>query len=356
MNQRETEALYNATMQSIENPMQGYNSNNKNVSFGKSAIKTYRSFLFPKQNSHHHQNSHPRVVDTTANISSISSTNSKDEWRLLSAMAARTAQQIDFLWKRHTAHETQWIRHHDGTTTTDTTEASTTTPTGSCIPARTTTRTTTFPIILLLDNIRSAMNVGSLFRTADAAGCRAVWTTGITPHPHGNGADKLPKAALGAEHVVPSRHFCTTLDAIQHAKQGKGQRQGHGGGNDNDKDGQSSAQYTLIGMETTSKSVDYTKVVYPDYYFTRMKNNPARANICEGDSARSDSYSNHDDGAIVLVLGNEVTGIDAKVLKELDVIVEIPMFGVKNSLNVAACAPIVIYEILRQWNNNNNVE
>jgi 23S rRNA (guanosine2251-2'-O)-methyltransferase len=51
----------------------------------------------------------------------------------------------------------------------------------------------------------------------------------------------------------------------------------------------------------------------------------------------------------VLVLGNEVTGVDTDLLPMLDMIVEIPMFGAKNSLNIAACAPVVLYEIIRQW-------
>ena len=51
-----------------------------------------------------------------------------------------------------------------------------------------------------------------------------------------------------------------------------------------------------------------------------------------------------------LVLGDEVTGVDTDILPLLDAVVEIPMFGTKNSLNIAACAPVVLYEILRQWN------
>ena len=52
---------------------------------------------------------------------------------------------------------------------------------------------------------------------------------------------------------------------------------------------------------------------------------------------------------IVLILGNEVTGVDTEILSEVDDVVEIPTFGAKNSLNVASCAPVVLYEILRQW-------
>ena len=76
--------------------------------------------------------------------------------------------------------------------------------------------------------------------------------------------------------------------------------------------------YRLIGLETTERSLSYTHVTYPR----------------EG---------------VVLVLGNEVTGLDTEIMPLLDELVEIPMFGTKNSLNVASCAPIVLYEIVRQW-------
>ena len=133
-------------------------------------------------------------------------------------------------------------------------------------------------------------------------------TVGITPHPHGNGAEKLQKSALGAETIVPHCHFSSVQEAIDSIRKDL-------------------AAYRIIGMETTNKSVDYTQVDYGD-------------------------MDDHDDMSkgIVLVLGNEVTGVPPSVLDQLDVIVEIPTFGVKNSLNVAACAPIVVYEILRQWN------
>jgi 23S rRNA (guanosine2251-2'-O)-methyltransferase len=150
-----------------------------------------------------------------------------------------------------------------------------------------------------LDNVRSAFNVGSVFRTADAAGCSLVITTGITPHPGGGGAEKLHKSALGAELVVPSRHFTTTRDAIEFLSS-------------------ELPGYQLIGIETTERSVLYSEHEY----------SPAGA---------------------VLILGNEVTGVDTEIMPDLDTIVEIPMYGAKNSLNIAACAPVVLYEVLRQW-------
>ncbi len=54
-------------------------------------------------------------------------------------------------------------------------------------------------------------------------------------------------------------------------------------------------------------------------------------------------------GVLVVVFGNEVTGIDTEVMPFFDMLIQIPMFGRKNSLNVAACAPVVLYEVLRQW-------
>ena len=170
-----------------------------------------------------------------------------------------------------------------------------------------------FPLILLLDNVRSAFNVGSLFRTADACGCCMVITTGITPHPNGNGAEKLAKSALGADHAVPSRHFATTLEAIQFLRS-------------------HSPSLHLVGMETTHRSKLYTDVIYAG----------------EGLTLKPDG--NLPDIGTVLVLGNEVTGVDTEILNLMDSVVEIKMYGLKNSLNVAACAPVVLYEILRQWN------
>jgi tRNA G18 (ribose-2'-O)-methylase SpoU len=71
-------------------------------------------------------------------------------------------------------------------------------------------------------------------------------------------------------------------------------------------------------METTDKSVNYTNIEYP-----------------------------HN---IALIVGNEISGVDTRILELSDKIVEIPMYGVKNSLNVSSAFPIVLFEILRQWN------
>jgi tRNA G18 (ribose-2'-O)-methylase SpoU len=271
--------IMTAALESLKDPTLGYDQR-----FGKSALKTYRSFVYPKTNQQEEQE-----LDTIQ----------------LEAAAGRTARQIDFLIKRHRSHETEWIRHHDGTTT----------PSKSNNEKQKLIRR--FPIVLVLDNLRSALNVGSLYRTAETCACQEVLTCGITPHPGGNGSDKLRKSALGAEHIVPTQHFRTTQQALQYV------RSQH-------------PEMNIVAMETTAKSRLYTEVDYTKYY-------------------------NDNGGGIALLLGNEVTGVDTELLASMsnndhipntsfvDDIVELPTFGEKNSLNVAACAPVVIYEILRQW-------
>ncbi|KAL3943423.1 MAG: hypothetical protein SGBAC_002505 [Bacillariaceae sp.] len=253
----DAEALNDASLTSIQDPTAGYDG-----SFGKSAIKTYRAFAFPS------------TSDKKTDDDKI-----QDHVRL-SAHAGRVARQVDFLIKRHKSHQTEWVRHHDALQQ----------------------QRSIFPLILVLDNLRSAFNVGSIFRTADACGCQAVFTTGITPHPNGSGSDKLQKSALGAEAVIESRHFSTTQQAIDCLRE-------------------EFPELKILGMETTEKSEVYTKLDYMDYRET----------------------------GVALVLGNEVTGVDTEIMSALDAIVEIPTFGAKNSLNVAACAPVVLFEILRQW-------
>jgi 23S rRNA (guanosine2251-2'-O)-methyltransferase len=149
------------------------------------------------------------------------------------------------------------------------------------------------PVVLVLDNIRSAFNVGSMFRTGETAGVSEIITCGITAHPP---HPKLRKTALSATDSVPFRHFEDIMVAIATLKE-----EGH----------------TIVAMETTSRSQVYTDVDYP------LK--------------------------VALVVGNEVTGVDTRVMESADIIAEIPTYGVKNSLNVASAAPIVVFEVLRQW-------
>ena len=149
------------------------------------------------------------------------------------------------------------------------------------------------PLYLVLDNLRSAFNVGAIFRVADTARLRSVITCGYTAHPP---HVKLEKTALGTLDYVHSRHFDTTTAAIADL-QGRG--------------------IPVWGVETTSASRLYTATRFPQ--------------------------------PVALVLGNEALGVDPKVLARCDALIEIPMFGYKNSLNVAAAAAVVVFEALRQW-------
>jgi 23S rRNA (guanosine2251-2'-O)-methyltransferase len=153
-------------------------------------------------------------------------------------------------------------------------------------------------LVLVLDNLRSAHNVGSIFRTAETAGIVEVITVGITAHPPNA---KLQKTALSATQLVNTRHFDTISSAVSSLR---------------------CAGYSIVAMETTKISRSYTDVRYGE--------------------------------KVALILGNENTGVDTDVLESADCIVEIPMFGYKNSLNVAAAAPVVVFEVIRQWCKTND--
>ena len=190
--------------------------------------------------------------------------------------AARVAVQISFLQREHRAMTADFLRNADA--------------------ARAQYQELglkTHELILVLDNIRSVYNVGSIFRSAETARLKEIVTCGITAHPP---HEKLSKTALSSLEYVPTRHFDSTLEAVK-ALKAEGVR--------------------IYGMETTSRSKSYVKIQYPQ---------PS-----------------------ALVLGNELTGICTQVMHECDDLIEIPTFGVKNSLNVASACPIVVFEVLRQW-------
>lgn len=286
--------IMSAVLLAMQDPTRGYDSR-----FGRPALKAWRAFVFPN----------PNKEDGDQSFDGIK----------LDAAAGRCARQIEFLIKRHQSHLTEWIRHRDTTTpfVKDPTFLS-----GSKEIHR-------FPIILVLDNLRSALNVGSLFRTAEACACQAIFTCGITPHPGGGGAEKIRKSALGSENLVPTRHFATTIEAIEHLR-----------GNQ--------PKMRIMAMETTSRSQMYNQVNFRKYYHRSDLN----SNMPKDDRGLLEECT-----GVALILGNEVTGVDAELLHSndsskmpmVDEIIQLPTFGQKNSLNVAVCAPVVVYEILRQW-------
>ncbi len=144
-------------------------------------------------------------------------------------------------------------------------------------------------IHVVCDNLRSLYNVGSIFRTSDAFGVTKIWLCGITGTPEQSG---LAKVSLGAERSVEWEHVKTTWRAVELLK-----KQG----------------FKIVALEQSSQSVPMNryKPLFP----------------------------------LALVLGNEVDGVGASVLKRADTIVEIPMLGSKESLNVSVSAGIALYNL-----------
>jgi tRNA G18 (ribose-2'-O)-methylase SpoU len=159
------------------------------------------------------------------------------------------------------------------------------------------------PIRLILCDIRSAHNVGAILRTADATGIELVYTCGYTPHPghiddsrpahviHSN-TRALSKTALGAEGTVQMQHFADTASAISEA---------HSNG------------FKIIVLEQSEKSLNL--------------------------------FEYHPKAPIALVLGNEVTGISPQIQSLADIVLELPMLGRKESLNVAVATGIALYQL-----------
>lgn len=150
-----------------------------------------------------------------------------------------------------------------------------------------------FPYSIFLDNIRSALNVGAIFRTCDAAGVRKLYLSGISPYPPHN---RIPKTALGAEERVEWERNTSSLDLAKKLKS-----EGH----------------TLICVEQTPKSRRYDQVTYPENS--------------------------------VLIFGHEITGVSPEILEIADMHVQLPMFGSKESLNVATTVGIMAYHVSLQF-------
>lgn len=142
-------------------------------------------------------------------------------------------------------------------------------------------------INVVLDNIRSAHNVGAIFRTGDGAGINKLFLCGITPYPPHN---RIPKTALGAIEFVEWERSVSTVDVLTRLKE-----QGH----------------TIFAVEQTPESKDFTSIDYP----TKS----------------------------TFVFGHEITGVAPEVLAIADHVIELPMHGQKNSLNVATTVGIVLY-------------
>jgi tRNA G18 (ribose-2'-O)-methylase SpoU len=147
------------------------------------------------------------------------------------------------------------------------------------------------PVIIVLDNVRSQSNIGSIFRTADAFLTRAIYLCGITATPPHR---DIQKTALGATESVVWKYYPRTGEAIDDLK---------------------AAGYKIIGVEQTEASIELQNI--------RLE---------EGEM-------------YALIFGNEVNGVDQDIIDLCDLCIEIPQFGTKHSFNIAISVGIVLWEL-----------
>jgi 23S rRNA (guanosine2251-2'-O)-methyltransferase len=146
------------------------------------------------------------------------------------------------------------------------------------------------PLIIVMDNVRSLNNIGSVFRTADAFLVKAIYLCGFTAiPPHRD----IHKTALGATESVEWKYFPSTREAVTELK---------------------AANFKIISLEQTQGSVLLTDF-YPEYHIP-----------------------------CAMVFGNEVRGVSQDVIDDSDLCIEIPQFGTKHSFNIAVSAGIVLWD------------
>ena len=151
------------------------------------------------------------------------------------------------------------------------------------------------PITIVLDNVRSALNVGSVFRTSDAFLIENIILCGITATPPNK---EIRKAALGSTDSVNWKYVKNTTDAVQQLiKEG----------------------YYVVGVEQADKSTQLNEFELPKK-------------------------------PIAIIMGNEVNGVDQQAIDLCNEVIEIPQFGTKHSLNIAVTTGIVIWDLWKKLN------
>ena len=147
------------------------------------------------------------------------------------------------------------------------------------------------PLVVVLENVRSAYNVGSVFRTADAFLIEAIYLTGYTAKPPHK---EIKKTALGAEETVQWKHFTNAGGAIEELRLNG---------------------FKVFAIEQVLNSISLEKISVTD--------------------------------KTALIFGNEVSGIEQSTIALCDGCIEIPQLGMKHSLNIATAAGVVLWEIVR---------
>lgn len=147
------------------------------------------------------------------------------------------------------------------------------------------------PIVLVLDNIRSGLNVGSAFRTSDAFALEKIVLCGITAQPPHR---EILKTAIGATASVNWEHVDNTIDALETLRE-KG--------------------YQLIAVEQAEGSIPLNE------------------------------FQVNADQKYALIFGNEVNGVSQEVMDRIDACIEVPQFGTKHSLNISVCVGVVVWDL-----------
>ena len=149
------------------------------------------------------------------------------------------------------------------------------------------------PVHLVLDNLRSAYNVGSAFRTSDATCVQKIYLTGMCAYPPNA---KLAKTALGSTDTVPWQYYPKTIEAIEDIK---------------------SKNIPICIVELATESTNFWDFKYPQ--------------------------------PVALVFGHELFGVSEEIFPLGDAFIHIPMYGKKATLNVASALAVVLFEVIRQW-------
>lgn len=153
-----------------------------------------------------------------------------------------------------------------------------------------------FPYVLVLDNVRSHHNVGSVFRTADGFAATGIYLCGFTPQPPHR---EIHKTALGSENSVTWKHVESALDAVNHLR---------------------TEGYLIAAVEQTDQPV------------------------------MLQTFNPEPGQKVAFVLGNEITGVAEDVVQMADLCLEIPQFGTKHSLNISIAAAVVMWHFVYQRN------
>jgi tRNA G18 (ribose-2'-O)-methylase SpoU len=151
------------------------------------------------------------------------------------------------------------------------------------------------PITLILDNIRSGLNTGSAFRTADAFALEHIYLCGITGQPPHR---EILKTAIGATESVAWTYEKDTLAVVKKLQM---------------------AGYQVFAVEQVDEKVFLQDLEWPD------------------------------ENKVALVFGNEVKGVQPEVVEQVDGIIEIPQFGTKHSLNISVCLGIVVWDLFKKY-------